>query len=72
MVPVAISNSQAILERQYPRIKSAHVVLEFCEPIDLDSLTRPEKKELGKRVRSIIEEKLKSHKEILEKKGDDR
>ena len=29
IIPVSISNSDSVLEKQFPRLKSAHVIVEF-------------------------------------------
>lgn len=62
IVPVAISNTHEILEAHFPKIKSAHVVIEYCDPIDTTTLTKDEKKVLGRTTHDIILEKLKEHK----------
>lgn len=65
IVPFAITNSQAVFEAHLPAIKSAHVILEYCDPIDTPSLSKEEKKGLRARLESTILEKLQEHKEIL-------
>ncbi len=65
IVPFAITNSQAVFEAHLPAIKSAHVILEYCDPIDTASLSKEEKKGLRARLESTILEKLQEHKEIL-------
>ena len=61
IVPVAISNTQAIFERQFPAAKSAHIVVEYCKPVYIDELSSEDKKALGIYVRHIILDKLKEH-----------
>ncbi len=61
IVPVAISNTHEILEAHFPRIKSVHAVIEYCEPIYTAELSKEEKKGLANRVSGMIAEKLKEH-----------
>ncbi len=62
IVPVAISNTQAIFEEHFPKIVSTHIVVEYCDPIYPKDLTKEERKQLGSYVRDIIADKLKEHK----------
>lgn len=61
IVPVAVNNTSAIFEDQFPFIKKAHVILEYCEPVVLDNLTREEKKFLARDVHDLIEKKVQEH-----------
>ncbi len=61
IVPVALSNTSAIFEDQFPRIKKVSVVIEYCKPIYPSQLDRDEKKKLGTTCQSIILEKLKKN-----------
>ena len=63
IVPVAMSNTQAIYEAHLPFVKSTHVVVEYCDPIDLSTLSREDKKAIGAKVRDVILTKLQEHKE---------
>ena len=65
IVPIAITNTQAVFEAHLPAIKSAHVILEYCDPIDTASMTKEEKKELKSRLETTILEKLKEHKSMI-------
>lgn len=58
IIPVAISNSDAVFERQFPRVKKAHVIIHYGEPVYPDMLSKEEKKEVGLKVRGIIEDML--------------
>ena len=61
IVPVAISNSQEIFEAHFPKIKSTHITVEYCDPIYPDRLSRDELKGLSENVRDIIYNKLQEH-----------
>lgn len=50
------NNTRACFENQFPRIKKAHTIIEFGEPIDIKSLPKEERKFIGNYVRDIINE----------------
>ncbi|MCR4908999.1 MAG: 1-acyl-sn-glycerol-3-phosphate acyltransferase [Lachnospiraceae bacterium] len=62
LVPVAISNSAAVMEADFPGLHPATVVVEFCKPIRAEELSNEEKRAPGVLVAKIIEERLKQHK----------
>lgn len=65
IVPVALSNTDAIFERQKPWLKKAHVIVEFGEPIYPEKLSKEDKKFIGAYTRGIIGDMLnKNNKNI--------
>lgn len=66
VVPVAINNTDAIFERQFPWIKRGHVIIEYCEPIFMDQMERAEKKKIGETVRNILQEKVDANKKEVQ------
>lgn len=68
IVPVAINNTSAIFEDQFPKIKKAKVIIEYCEPVYVDQLEKEEKKFLATRIHDMIYEKVMAHKNELEGK----
>ncbi|MBO4845752.1 MAG: 1-acylglycerol-3-phosphate O-acyltransferase [Lachnospiraceae bacterium] len=54
VVPVSINNSAAVFENQFPKIKKAHVILEYGKPIPTKDLDREQLKALPDLVRSQI------------------
>lgn len=65
IVPVALSNTGAIWEDHFPKMKPAHVIMEIGEPIDIDTLEPDDKKHLGAYTQKKIQEILdKNTKEI--------
>ncbi|MCD7826103.1 MAG: 1-acyl-sn-glycerol-3-phosphate acyltransferase [Clostridiaceae bacterium] len=58
IVPVALNNTDAVFEQHLPWIRSAHVIIEYCEPIYMDQLERSEKKRIGKTVREVLTERV--------------
>jgi len=65
VVPVAISNTHEILEAHFPRIRATHIVIEYCDPIFTRELPKDEKRALAQKVKGIIQEKLKEHKDLI-------
>lgn len=61
IVPVAINNTSAIFENQFPFIKKAHVIIEYCPPILVGELGKEEKKFLARNVHDAIESKVLKH-----------
>ena len=58
VVPVAMNNNDAVFEQHLPWIRKAHVIVEYCEPIDMTQMERAEKKHIGETVRAILQEKV--------------
>lgn len=65
IIPMAISNSSAMFEKQSPRIKKAHVILEYGQPIYVDQLDKEQKKHVGAYTQGVILEMLKKNQEML-------
>ncbi len=56
IVPVVINNSDDILEKHFPFIKSTHVTIEYCKPIIISELDKEDQKNIDSYVRDIIKE----------------
>ena len=56
IVPVAIVNSQAVFENQLPWIRASHVIIEYCDPIEVEGMSREEFKGISSRVHDAISE----------------
>ena len=65
IVPVAITNSDAVLEQHFPKIRAAHVCIEYLPPIDTAELSREEKKELGSNLHSMIQEAVIKNRALI-------
>lgn len=65
IIPMTINNSAAIFENQAPKIRKAHVVIEYGKPILLSELDKEEKKFIGAKVQKIIEETYFKNKELV-------
>lgn len=67
IVPVAISNSDALYELHKPWIRSAKVVIHYGEPIETIGMSREEKKELAVNVQKRIANMLEMDKVLWKK-----
>lgn len=64
IIPMAITNSSSIFEDQFPKIKPRKVVLEYGTPIYPETLSRDEKKSLGRHTQNLILEMLKKNEKL--------
>lgn len=62
IIPIALSNTSAVFEDQFPRIKARKVVIEYGDPIYPEQLSKEEKKFLGVYCRKQITEMLTRNK----------
>ena len=58
IIPVSLNNVESIFEKQFPRIKKTHVIIEFGKPIYPDDLPPEDKKRIGSYVQNIIQETI--------------
>lgn len=58
IIPVAINNTSAIWEDQTPKIRKAHVIIEYCEPIETANLDKEKKKTLCYDIQELIRGKV--------------
>jgi 1-acyl-sn-glycerol-3-phosphate acyltransferase len=65
IIPVAITNSDAVFERQAPRVKRATVIMHYGSPIYPDDLDKEQKKHIGAYVREVIARMLEEDKALL-------
>lgn len=65
IIPVAITNSDAVFEKQFPWVRKAHVIIHYGKPIYPNEVPKETKKVLGAHVREIIAEMLKEDKALL-------
>lgn len=56
IIPMVQNNTESILEKQFPRIKKAHTVIEFGNPITMSELPKEDQKRIGAYTRNIVEE----------------
>ncbi len=65
IVPVALNNTDSVLEKHMPWVHKAHVIIEYCEPIYMDKMEKADKKHVGAMVREIIASKVKENEKEL-------
>lgn len=65
IVPVAINNSAEIFESHMPRVKKAHVVVEYLTPIDPKALSKEEQKVIGAKCQKTIEDTIKKNASLV-------
>jgi len=65
IIPIAINNSSAVFEDQFPRIKPAKVIVEICKPIYPSELDKETLKHIGKHCQNIIQETINKNKSLL-------
>lgn len=58
IIPVAIKDTDARFENQFPRIKPGKVSIEYGKPIYVANLSKEEKKNLEEMVRNAVQEML--------------
>lgn len=65
IIPVSMNNTDALLEKHKPFIKSGHVIIEFGKPIYPNDLQKEERKFLGSYVQNIIRETLEKNESLV-------
>ncbi len=65
IVPVAITNTSACFEDHFPKVKKAHVIIEYGKPIDLSMMDKEERKHAGAYTRGIIQEMVNKNRELI-------
>lgn len=65
IIPMTLNNSYSIWERQFPRVKKTHVVLEYGKPIYPHELKKEDRKHIAAYCRNIIAETLKKNEELV-------
>lgn len=69
IVPMSIYNSAGIFEDHLPKIKKAHVILEYCPPIYINDIPKAERKQLSARVQDIIKDTYFKNKAMMEEEN---
>lgn len=65
IVPVAITNTSACFEDHFPKVKRAHVIIEYGAPIDLSTMDKETRKHAGAYTRNIIQEMVNRNREAI-------
>lgn len=65
IIPMAITGSAEIFENHLPRLKRAHVILEYGKPIYPNELDKETRKKLGAHCQGIIQEMLEKNADMI-------
>lgn len=65
IVPISLNNTCAIFEKQFPRIKKTHVIIEYGKPIYPNDLDKEDKKHIGHYVQNIIRETIHKNADLV-------
>ena len=65
IVPIAMNNTVSIFEKQFPKIRKNHVVLEYCKPFRPSELSKENQKHIGEYTRTQILETLKKNEPLV-------
>lgn len=65
IIPMVQNNTAECMEKHMPKIKKTHTVLEFCEPIDLKTLSPEDRKFAGAYIQKIIQATYDKNKELV-------
>lgn len=58
IIPVALSGTRDIFEKQFPKIKPTKICIEYLPAINIENLDKEKKKKIGEYTRKLIQEKL--------------
>ncbi len=64
IIPVAITNSDAVFERQFPWVKKATVYIHYGKPIYPNNMPKEDRKFIGNYVRDVIASMLEEDKNL--------
>ena len=65
IIPMAISGSAEIFEKQFPKIKKGTVIIEYGKPIYMKDLTKDEKRAIGAHTQGIIKDMYDKNKSLI-------
>lgn len=65
IVPVSFSHTEAVFEKQFPKLRPAHVVVEYGKPVCYGDLSKDEQKHIGEHFRNILLEMLKKNQSMV-------
>jgi len=65
IIPMTINNSAALFENQFPRIKKAHVIIEYGKPVYIKELPKEQQKQLGPYIQEIILDTYRKNKQRI-------
>ncbi len=66
IIPITLVNTEAIFEKQFPKIRKATVMIEYGKPIYMSEMERDERKRVGVTTRALIATRYDENKAELE------
>lgn len=65
IIPMVQHNTEAIFEKQFPRIKATHTVLEYGKPIDITTLSKEERRNIAEYTYNTVKEIYEKNKALV-------
>ncbi len=65
IIPISMNNTYAIFEKQFPKLRKTHVVIEYGEPIYPGKLDKETRKHLGSYCRNKILETIAANQSLV-------
>ena len=65
IIPMTILNSAEVFENHLPKIKKAHVIIVYGEPVYIKELAPEDQKQIGVYVQNIIKDTYEKHKKDI-------
>lgn len=65
IIPMSMNNTISIFEKQFPRIKKTHVILEYGKPIYPNDLDKETRKHLADYCQNIIQETINKNQALV-------
>ena len=64
IIPVAVVGTRECFERQFPKAKSGHVIIEYGTPIEVEGMSREELKGIGAKCREIVAQMVRRNHDL--------
>ena len=65
IIPMVQHNTESIFEKQFPRIKATHTVLEYGKPIDITTLSKEERRNIAEYTYNAVKEIYEKNKALV-------
>lgn len=65
IIPVSMNNTSEIFENHLPRIKKAHVIIEYGKPIYMSEMDREQKKHIAEYCQNLIQETINRNQALV-------
>ncbi len=65
IVPISMNNTAEIFENHFPKIKKAHVIIEYGKPIYMDQMEKEQKKRISQYCQDLIQETINKNQALV-------